>query len=77
MNSDWDGSGLRPCVSRPWISSHSGNFEADIRALVKKRQWGQKNESATAHNQLNLTDDELRFIAKYPDQVRQILTIIP
>jgi homocitrate synthase NifV len=32
---------------------------------------------ATAHNQLNLTDDELRFIAKYPDQVRQILTITP
>jgi isopropylmalate/homocitrate/citramalate synthase len=32
---------------------------------------------ATAHNQLNLTDDELRFIAKYPDPVRQILTITP
>ncbi len=32
---------------------------------------------ATAHNQLNLTDDELRFIARYPDQVRQILTITP
>ena len=32
---------------------------------------------ATTHNQLNLTDDELRFIAKYPDQVRQILTITP
>ena len=32
---------------------------------------------ATAHNQLNLTDDELRFIAKYPEQVRQILTITP
>ena len=32
---------------------------------------------ATAHNQLNLTDDELRFIARYPDQVRQILTVAP
>ena len=32
---------------------------------------------ASAHNQTNLTDDELRFIAKYPDQVRQILTIAP
>jgi homocitrate synthase NifV len=32
---------------------------------------------ASAHNQLNLTDDELRFIARYPEQVRQILTITP
>ncbi len=32
---------------------------------------------ATAHNQLNLTDDELRFIARYPDQVRRVLTITP
>ena len=32
---------------------------------------------ATAHNQLNLTDDELRFIARFPDQVRRVLTITP
>ena len=32
---------------------------------------------ASAHNQLPLTEDELRFIAKYPEQVRKILTIIP
>jgi homocitrate synthase NifV len=32
---------------------------------------------ASAHNQLPLTDDELRFIAKYPNQVRTILTMIP
>ena len=32
---------------------------------------------ASAHNQLPLTDDELRFIAKYPEQVRRILTVIP
>ena len=32
---------------------------------------------ANAHNQLPLTDDELLFIAKYPDQVRQILTVTP
>jgi len=30
---------------------------------------------ASAHNQLPLTDDELRFIAQYPDQVRRILTV--
>jgi homocitrate synthase NifV len=32
---------------------------------------------ANAHNQAPLTDDELRFIAAYPDEVRKVLTIIP
>ena len=32
---------------------------------------------ASAHTQIPLTDDELRLIAKYPEQVRQILTITP
>ncbi len=32
---------------------------------------------ANAHTQLPLTDDELRLIAKYPEQVRRILTITP
>jgi len=32
---------------------------------------------ASAHNQLPLTDDELRFIATYPEQTRKILTLTP
>lgn len=32
---------------------------------------------ASAHTQLPLTDDELRFIATYPEQARQILTLTP
>jgi len=32
---------------------------------------------ANAHTQKPLTDDELRLIAKYPEQVRKILTITP
>ena len=32
---------------------------------------------ASAHNQINLTDDELRFIATYPEQARRILTVAP
>lgn len=32
---------------------------------------------ANAHNQMPLTDDELRFIAQYPEQVRTILTMTP
>ncbi|HLB12667.1 MAG TPA: homocitrate synthase [Dehalococcoidia bacterium] len=32
---------------------------------------------ANAHNQFPLTDDELRFIAMHPEEVRQILTIKP
>jgi len=30
---------------------------------------------ASAHNQLPLTSDELRFIARYPEQVRKLLTV--
>lgn len=32
---------------------------------------------ANAHTQLPLTDDELRFITKYPEQVRKVLTVTP
>jgi homocitrate synthase NifV len=32
---------------------------------------------ASAHTQLPLTDDELRLIANYPEQVRRILTVTP
>jgi homocitrate synthase NifV len=32
---------------------------------------------ANAHNQLPLTDDELRFISRYPQQVVKILTVNP
>jgi homocitrate synthase NifV len=32
---------------------------------------------ASAHNQINLTDDELRFIAMHPEQARRILTVAP
>jgi len=32
---------------------------------------------ASAHNQSPLTDDELRFIATYPEQTRKILTLTP
>lgn len=32
---------------------------------------------ANGHTQLPLTDDELRFIAKYPEQVRRLLSVTP
>jgi homocitrate synthase NifV len=32
---------------------------------------------ANAHNQLPLTNDELYFIAKYPEQVRKVVTVTP
>ncbi len=32
---------------------------------------------ASAHNQIPLTDDELRFISRFPQQVAKILTITP
>ncbi len=30
---------------------------------------------ANAHNQMPLTEDEVRFNAEYPEQVRRILTV--
>jgi len=32
---------------------------------------------ANVHTQKPLIDDELRFIAHYPEQARQILTVTP
>jgi len=32
---------------------------------------------ANVHTQKPLTEDELRFIARYPDQAKQILTVVP
>jgi homocitrate synthase NifV len=32
---------------------------------------------ASAHNQLPLTDDELRFIAQYPEEAKTVLTVNP
>ncbi len=32
---------------------------------------------ASAHNQLPLTDDELRLIAEYPEEVKEIVTLAP
>ncbi|MBI4497486.1 MAG: homocitrate synthase [Chloroflexi bacterium] len=32
---------------------------------------------ANLHNQIPLTEDEIRFIAQYPEQVRRILTLTP
>lgn len=32
---------------------------------------------ANVHTQKPLTDDELRFIARYPEQAKQILTVVP
>lgn len=32
---------------------------------------------AHAHSQVPLTDDELRLVASYPQQVRKILTVTP
>ncbi|HEY8490295.1 MAG TPA: homocitrate synthase [Dehalococcoidia bacterium] len=45
--------------------------EAEARRVLKLVQY------ANAHNQLPLTDDELRFIAAYPEEVAQILTLTP
>ncbi|MBI4318978.1 MAG: homocitrate synthase [Chloroflexi bacterium] len=45
--------------------------EATARYILNLVQY------ANAHNQIPLTDDEFRFIAMYPDEVRKVLTINP
>jgi len=45
--------------------------DATARRLLELVQF------ASAHTQLPLTDDELRLIAAYPEQVRKILTVTP
>ena len=44
---------------------------------IDSRELLQLVQYANAHNELPLRDDELRFMATYPEQVRQILTVTP
>lgn len=60
--------GFRHVYERLGVSFGS---EAEARRVLKLVQY------ANAHNQLPLTDDELRFIAAYPEEVAQLLTLAP
>ncbi|MBI2303218.1 MAG: homocitrate synthase [Chloroflexi bacterium] len=60
--------GLKYVYSRLGMTFSNDETAQDILELV---------QYANAHTQLPLTDDELRFIARYPEQVRKILTITP
>ncbi len=60
--------GLRHVYERLGVVFEDGNEAQRALELV---------QYANAHTQSPLTDDELRFIAKYPEQVRKILTMTP
>lgn len=60
--------GFRHVYSRLGIEFHDDNEARRILELV---------QYANLHTQKPLTDDELRFIAKYPEIVRKILTVNP
>jgi len=60
--------GFRHVYERLGITFNDREQEAKILELV---------QFANAHTQLPLTDDELRFIANYPEQVKKILTVTP
>jgi len=49
----------------------------DFESADRAQQILELVQYANAHTQLPLTDDELRFIAKHPEQVRTILTVTP
>ncbi len=60
--------GFRYVYSKLGIEFHDDNEARRILELV---------QYANLHTQKPLTDDELRFIARYPDVVRKILTVTP
>lgn len=60
--------GFRHVYSRLGINFMDDNKAENILELVRY---------ANAHTQLPLTDDELKLIANYPDQVRLVLTMTP
>lgn len=60
--------GFRYVYSRLGIEFHDDNEARRILELV---------QYANLHTQKPLTDDELRFIARYPEIVRKILTVNP
>ncbi len=60
--------GFRYVYSRLGIEFHDDNEARKILELV---------QYANLHTQKPLTDDELRFIAQYPEIVRKILTVNP
>ncbi|MFN3739099.1 MAG: homocitrate synthase [Thermodesulfovibrionales bacterium] len=60
--------GFRHVYSRLGIEFHDDNEARKILELV---------QYANLHTQKPLTDDELRFIAQYPEIVRKILTVNP
>ncbi len=60
--------GFRYVYSKLGIEFHDDN---EARKILELAQY------ANLHTQKPLTDDELKFIAKYPDIVRTILTVSP
>ena len=50
---------------------HAFRDDTEAAAVLELCQY------ATAQNQKPLTDDELLFVARYPDEARQILTMTP
>ena len=60
--------GLRYVYEQLGIEFESDDDARDCLMLV---------QYANAQNQVPLTDDELRFIARYPVEVREILTVVP
>ena len=60
--------GLKHVYQRLGITFTDDEYAQRVLALV---------QYASTHTQIPLTDDELRFIANYPEAVRRILTITP
>jgi len=60
--------GLKHVYQRLGVTFTDDDYAQRVLALV---------QYASTHTQIPLTDDELRFIANYPEAVRKILTVTP
>jgi homocitrate synthase NifV len=55
----------------------AGKLEIEFKSDEEATKILELTRYANVHTQKPLTDDELKFIAKYPEYVRKIITVIP
>lgn len=55
----------------------AGELEIEFKDDAEATKILELTRYANVHTQKPLTDDELKFIAKYPEQAKKILTVIP
>jgi homocitrate synthase NifV len=55
----------------------AGKLEVEFKDEEEAKKILELARYANVHTQLPLVDEEIRFIAKYPEQARKIMTVTP